>query len=99
MSKFDPPSDPFGSEKQCLICDQPLEYNWLTKEWECTHSHEKDESAITTEEWKRRYVAQLMKWGLSEIEAQEDCDAALIDLEVSPEDAADDEVSYMAQDS
>lgn len=40
MSKFDPPSDPYGNEKYCRICDEPLEWNSLIREWECTHDHD-----------------------------------------------------------
>jgi hypothetical protein len=40
MAKFDPPSDPYGDEKLCRICDEPLEWNWLIREWECTHDHD-----------------------------------------------------------
>jgi hypothetical protein len=40
MSKFDPPADPFGNDKQCPICDRALTYNPLIKGYECTHSHD-----------------------------------------------------------
>lgn len=40
MSKFDPPSDPFGDEKRCSLCDGELEYNEWTKEYYCPSSHE-----------------------------------------------------------
>ena len=45
MSKFDQPSDPYGSEKHCLFCDGPLEdkgifnfHDWVCTNPECTHS-------------------------------------------------------------
>lgn len=40
MAKFDPPSDPYGNEKSCRICDKPLEWNYLLREWECIDEHE-----------------------------------------------------------
>ncbi len=53
MTIFDPPSDPYGNEKVCPICDELLEYNPLTREWECTHDHDADESTSDeTEEIK-----------------------------------------------
>lgn len=42
MPQFDPPSDPFGDEKRCRICDADLTYNPLIREWECTQDHEED---------------------------------------------------------
>jgi hypothetical protein len=50
-------------------------------------------------EWKERYIARMMSWGLSKVSAQKDCDVAFIDLTVEPEEAADDEISYMAEDA
>ena len=50
MSKYDPPSDPYGNEKRCRICDELLEYNPLTREWECTHDHDAGDA---TDENKR----------------------------------------------
>lgn len=40
MPNFDPPSDPYGSERNCRICDNALEYNPLIRAYECTHSHD-----------------------------------------------------------
>jgi len=40
MAKFDPPSDPYGEEKQCLICDEPLEYDSWMRVWYCPRDHE-----------------------------------------------------------
>jgi hypothetical protein len=49
MSIFDPPSDPYGDEKCCLICDALLEYNPLTRTWECTHDHDECHECDATE--------------------------------------------------
>ena len=37
MSKFDPPSDQFGSEKSCPLCDRALEQERFTGEWYCAN--------------------------------------------------------------
>jgi hypothetical protein len=49
MSKFDPPSDPYGGERRCRICDSQLEYNPLTRSWECTRDHDAPEMAECSE--------------------------------------------------
>ena len=40
MSIFDHPSDPYGGEKRCRICDELLTYNPLIRGYECTHDHD-----------------------------------------------------------
>ena len=40
MSIYDPPSDPYGNEKRCRVCDELLEYNPLIRGWECIREHE-----------------------------------------------------------
>lgn len=49
MSIFDPPSDPYGDEKRCRICDELLEYNPLVREWECIHDHEAAEKCVQSD--------------------------------------------------
>ena len=49
MSIYDPPSDPFGNAKNCPICDGPLEYNWLAKEWFCPRDHDAPEMGYCAE--------------------------------------------------
>lgn len=39
MSKFDPPSDPFGNEKHCRICDSALNCDRLSRELYCSVDH------------------------------------------------------------
>lgn len=34
-TNFDPPSDPYGNDRQCHICDSDLVYDGWTKEWYC----------------------------------------------------------------
>ena len=41
MSKFDPPSDPFGDEVHCHICDAVMVQS-SDGEWECLQYHEED---------------------------------------------------------
>jgi hypothetical protein len=56
---------------------------------------------MEAEEWLKRYKARMLKRGLSESEAQNCADAASLDpysFEDNPEEAADDELSYMASD-
>ena len=43
MTLYDPPSDPFGNDKQCPFCDAVLVYDPYTKEWYCPKDHEEDE--------------------------------------------------------
>ena len=50
MAKFDPPSDPYGNEKSCRICDQPLEWNYLIREWECLGEHERRPTPLAVDE-------------------------------------------------
>ena len=40
---YDPPSDPFGDERSCRICDGELTYNYLIREWECLADHDATE--------------------------------------------------------
>lgn len=56
---------------------------------------------MTPEEWLDRYEKQLILRGVDKKFAKETRDAASenVDLAFSPEDAADDELSYMAEDS
>jgi hypothetical protein len=35
MSIYDPPSDPFGNEVRCPVCDGPAKWDDWTKEWYC----------------------------------------------------------------
>ena len=42
---YDPPSDPFGDERSCRICDGELTYNYLTREWECLADHDDADEA------------------------------------------------------
>lgn len=49
MSQFDPPSDPYGGERRCRVCDSQLEYNPLTRSWECTRDHDAPEMAECSE--------------------------------------------------
>ena len=37
---FDPPSEPPDGDPVCRICDNTMEHNSLTREWECTHDHD-----------------------------------------------------------
>lgn len=39
MSKFDPPADPYGDEKQCRRCDTPLKYDPWEKTWYCPNDN------------------------------------------------------------
>ena len=55
MSKFDPPSDPYGSVRCCRHCDAALKYDWLSKEWycpneDCEYSPNFKEQEETTDE-------------------------------------------------
>ena len=47
MSIYDPPSDPYGDEKQCPFCDYPLEDKGMCglHDWVCTNPEcpQKDE--------------------------------------------------------
>lgn len=56
---------------------------------------------MTAEEWLDRYEKQLIFRGVDKEFAKATRDAASedVDLEFSPEDAADDELSYMAADA
>jgi len=40
MAKFDPPSDLYGDEKRCGICDEPLEYDAWMRVWYCSRDHD-----------------------------------------------------------
>jgi hypothetical protein len=55
---------------------------------------------MTNEEWLNRYEKQLILRGVDKKFARATRDAASenVDLAFSPEDAADDELSYMAAD-
>lgn len=46
MSRFDPPSDPFGDEKHCRICDGDLVRDPWTKEWHCPTDHEEKQGLV-----------------------------------------------------
>ncbi len=37
---FDPPSDPYGNDRQCRICDADMERDSLTREWYCPVDHD-----------------------------------------------------------
>ena len=41
MNLFDPPSDPYGDERRCRICDHPLELTLVG--WECVHDNDAQE--------------------------------------------------------
>ena len=52
MSQFDPPSDPYGDEKNCRHCDCPMEYDPWAKVWYCPNDNcpFPPEEETTTEE-------------------------------------------------
>ncbi|HLA88155.1 MAG TPA: hypothetical protein VJL10_09040 [Anaerolineales bacterium] len=37
---FDPPSESPDGDPVCRICDHEMEYNPLTREWECVQDHD-----------------------------------------------------------
>ena len=39
MPKFDPPSDPFGNEKTCRLCDAAMVYDSWMSEWYCPNEN------------------------------------------------------------
>ena len=39
MPNFDPPSDPYGDEHNCRLCDQPLTRDPYTREWYCENDN------------------------------------------------------------
>ena len=45
-TNFDPPSDPYGDERRCRICDHEMEYNPLIRAWECVQDHDALEKAL-----------------------------------------------------
>jgi hypothetical protein len=53
---------------------------------------------MTPEEWLDRYEARLIVRGLDKEFAHATRQAAEVDLDYPPEGAADDEISYMADD-
>ena len=36
--------DPYGDERRCRICDHVMEYNPLTREWECVQDHDEQDT-------------------------------------------------------
>jgi len=40
---FDPPSDPYGDEVHCPVCDYCMEQEAWTDEWICKHCQEEEE--------------------------------------------------------
>jgi len=60
---------------------------------------------MQVDEWKARYIARLMACGLDKEFATADCEAGIEQwmtedgtIDCDPEGAADDELSYMAED-
>ena len=51
---------------------------------------------MNEKEWRQRYKQRLLECGVDEEFAQETADAAEVILDESPEDLADDEMSYWA---
>jgi hypothetical protein len=49
--------------------------------------------------WKRAYVDRMIERGVDRQDAQACCDAGDVDLDYDPADAADDELSYWADDA
>ena len=41
---FDPPSEPPDGDPVCRICDHVMEYNPLTREWECVQDHDEQDT-------------------------------------------------------
>ena len=50
MIRYDPPSEPPDGDPVCRICDHVMEYNLLTRAWECTQDHDLSAQAGAEEE-------------------------------------------------
>jgi len=48
MAKFDPPSDPYGDDKLCRMCDNELVYDDWERVWYCPSSHDEPCSPVET---------------------------------------------------
>lgn len=56
MSKFDPPSDPYGNEHNCRICDGAMEYDAWADTWYCPNDHETKEEKQTVKLYDPYYL-------------------------------------------
>ena len=55
----------------------------------------KDEITSRFDEWKEKYYARLVERGLEKSFAIEATRAVEVDLDIDPEECADEEISYM----
>jgi len=50
MSRYDPPSDPFGDVRTCRRCDRPMIWDDWDKEWYCNHGEDEEPQPEETED-------------------------------------------------